>query len=190
MAITCKDNVITLKTKNSAYQMKADRGFLFHTYYGPNVGNTDMSYLGRTIDRGFSGNPEGIDDRGFSLDTQLLEYPGYGTGDYRDYCLRVVYPDGSQVTNLKYVSHEILEGKYALEGLPAMYQGEEKAETLKITLRDIHRYIEVILYYGVFENLDLITRACKVINKSEEERSPFRRAYSMCLDFHQKDMGL
>ena len=81
MAITCKDNVITLKTKNSAYQMKADRGFLFHTYYVPNVGNTDMSYLGRTLDRGISGNPEGIDDRGFSLDTQFLEYHGYGTGD-------------------------------------------------------------------------------------------------------------
>ena len=187
MAITCKDNVFTLKTKNSAYQMKADRGFLFHTYYGPSVGDTDMSYLGRTIDRGFSGNPEGIDDRGFSLDTQLLEYPGYGTGDYRDYCLRVVYPDGSQVTNLKYIDYEILEGKYALEGLPAMYQGEEKAETLKITLRDIHRHVEVILYYGVFENLDIITRACKVINKGSESVH-LRRAYSMCLDFHQKDM--
>lgn len=187
MAITCKDNVFTLKTKNSAYQMKADRGFLFHTYYGPSVGDTDMSYLGRTIDRGFSGNPEGIDDRGFSLDTQLLEYPGYGTGDYRDYCLRVVYPDGSQVTNLKYIDHEILEGKYALEGLPAMYQGEEKAETLKITLRDIHRHVEVILYYGVFEDLDIITRACKVINKGSESVH-LRRAYSMCLDFHQKDM--
>ena len=73
MAIICKDNVITLKTKNSVYQMKEDRGFLFHTYYGPNVGDTDMSYLWRTIDRGFSGNPEGIDDSGFSLETQLLE---------------------------------------------------------------------------------------------------------------------
>ena len=51
MAIICKDNVITLKTKNSVYQMKEDRGFLFHTYYGPNVGDTDMSYLWRTIDR-------------------------------------------------------------------------------------------------------------------------------------------
>ena len=189
MAITCKDNVITLKTKNSVYQMKADRGFLFHTYYGPNVGDTDMSYLWRTIDRGFSGNPEGIDDRGFSLDTQLLEYPGYGTGDYRDYCLRVVYPDGSQVTNLKYIDHEILEGKYALEGLPAMYQGDEKAETLKITLRDIHRHVEVILYYGVFENLDIITRACKVINRGEESIH-LRRAYSMCLGFPSEGYGL
>ena len=48
MAIICKDNVFTLKTKNSAYQMKEDKGFLFHTYYGPSVGDTDMSYLGRT----------------------------------------------------------------------------------------------------------------------------------------------
>ena len=30
MAIICKDNVFTLKTKNSAYQMKEDKGFLLN----------------------------------------------------------------------------------------------------------------------------------------------------------------
>ena len=187
MAIICKDNVFTLQTKNSTYQMKTDKEFLFHTYYGARVGETDMSYLARTIDRGFSGNPQGIEDRGFSLDTQLLEYPGYGTGDFRNDCLRVVYKDGNQVTNLRFVSYEVLDGKYSLEGLPAMYQGEEKAETLKIILRDIHRELEVNLYYGVFENLDIITRACKIVNLGKE-KVHVRRAYSMCLDFPEKGM--
>ena len=55
-----------------------------------------MSYLIREIDRGFSGNPDGITNKGYSLDTQLLEYPSYGTGDFRNDCLRVRYADGSR----------------------------------------------------------------------------------------------
>lgn len=187
MAIICKENVFTLQTKNSSYQMKVEEGFLFHVYYGPSIGDMDMSYLIRNIDRGFSGNPEGIEDRGFSLDTRLLEYPSYGTGDYRNYCLRACYGDGSQATDLKVVSFEKKEGKYALQGLPAMYQGEEKAETLEITLKDQYKDLEVILYYGVFENLDIITRACKIVNKGEEPVH-ILRAYSMCLDFPEKEM--
>lgn len=187
MAISCNNQIFSLHTKHSTYQMKVDRDFLIHTYYGPYVGDSDMSYLARCIDRGFSGNPDGITDKGYSLDTQLLEYPSYGTGDFRNDCLRVAYADGSQVTDLKYVSHEIKEGKYGLEGLPAMYQGEENVQTLEVVLQDVYKKLEVILYYGVFENLDVITRACKIVNKVEDKVN-LLRAYSMCLDFNNKDM--
>ena len=187
MAISCNNQIFSLHTKHSTYQMKVDRDFLIHTYYGPYVGDSDMSYLARCIDRGFSGNSDGITDKGYSLDTQLLEYPSYGTGDFRNDCLRVAYADGSQVTDLKYVSHEIKEGKYGLEGLPAMYQGEENVQTLEVVLQDVYKKLEVILYYGVFENLDVITRACKIVNKGEDKVN-LLRAYSMCLDFNNKDM--
>lgn len=187
MAISCNNQIFSLHTKHSTYQMKVDRDFLIHTYYGPYVGDSDMSYLARCIDRGFSGNPDGITDKGYSLDTQLLEYPSYGTGDFRNDCLRVAYADGSQVTDLKYVSHEIKEGKYGLEGLPAMYQGDENVQTLEVVLQDVYKNLEVILYYGVFENLDVITRACKIVNKGEDKVN-LLRAYSMCLDFNNKDM--
>lgn len=187
MAISCNNQIFSLHTKHSNYQMKVDRDFLIHTYYGPYVGDSDMSYLARCIDRGFSGNPDGITDKGYSLDTQLLEYPSYGTGDFRNDCLRVAYADGSQVTDLKYVSHEIKEGKYELEGLPAMYQGEENVQTLEVVLQDVYKKLEVILYYGVFENLDVITRACKIVNKGGDKVN-LLRAYSMCLDFNNKDM--
>lgn len=187
MAISCNNQIFSLHTKHSTYQMKVDRDFLIHTYYGPYVGDSDMSYLARCIDRGFSGNPDGITDKGYSLDTQLLEYPSYGTGDFRNDCLRVAYADGSQVTDLKYVSHEIKEGKYGLEGLPAMYQGEENVQTLEVVLQDVYKKLEVILYYGVFEKLDVITRACKIVNKGEDKVN-LLRVYSMCLDFNNKDM--
>jgi len=169
--------------------MKEEGGFLFHNYYGPVIGDVDMSYLVCPMDRGFSGQPQEIVDRRFSLDTRLLEYSAYGTGDYRDYCLHAVYEDGSHVTDLRFVSYEVKEGKYALEGLPAMYQGEEKAETLEITLRDEYKNLEVVLYYGVFEDLDVITRACKIVNQSKEQVR-LLRAYSMGLDFDNKDMDM
>lgn len=189
MGIVCKNHVFTLQTKSFTYQMKEEGGFLFHNYYGPVIGDVDMSYLVCPMDRGFSGQPQEIVDRRFSLDTRLLEYSAYGTGDYRDYCLHAVYEDGSHVTDLRFVSYEVKEGKYALEGLPAMYQGEEKAETLEITLRDEYKNLEVVLYYGVFEDLDVITRACKIINQSEEQVR-LLRAYSMGLDFDNKDMDM
>ena len=189
MGIVCKNHVFTLQTKSSTYQMKEEGGFLFHNYYGPVIGDVDMSYLVCPMDRGFSGQPQEIVDRRFSLDTRLLEYSAYGTGDYRDYCLHAVYEDGSHVTDLRFVSYEVKEGKYALEGLPAMYQGEEKAETLEITLRDEYKNLEVVLYYGVFEDLDVITRACKIINQCEEQVR-LLRAYSMGLDFDNKDMDM
>ena len=189
MGIVCKNHVFTLQTKSSTYQMKEEGGFLFHNYYGPVIGDVDMSYLVCPMDRGFSAQPQEIVDRRFSLDTRLLEYSAYGTGDYRDYCLHAVYEDGSHVTDLRFVSYEVKEGKYALEGLPAMYQGEEKAETLEITLRDEYKNLEVVLYYGVFEDLDVITRACKIVNQSEEHVR-LLRAYSMGLDFDNKDMDM
>lgn len=43
------------------------------------------------------------------------------------------------MTDLKYVSHEIKEGKYGLEGLPAMYQGEENVQTLEVVLQDVYK---------------------------------------------------
>ena len=98
MGIVCKNHVFTLQTKSSTYQMKEEGGFLFHNYYGPVIGDVDMSYLVCPMDRGFSGQPQEIVDRRFSLDTRLLEYSAYGTGDYRDYCLHAVYEDGSHVT--------------------------------------------------------------------------------------------
>lgn len=45
MGIVCKNHVFTLQTKSSTYQMKEEGGFLFHNYYGPVIGDVDMSYL-------------------------------------------------------------------------------------------------------------------------------------------------
>ena len=64
MAINIKNQIFTLHTKNSTYQMKVDeQNMLIHTYYGNRTDDTDCSYLIRMADRGFSGNIPGTDSK-------------------------------------------------------------------------------------------------------------------------------
>lgn len=184
------EHVFTLHTKNSTYQMKVEGEWLSHTYYGPRIDETDMSYRFLRADRGFSGNPyEHQRDRTFSLDTMSTEFPGYGCGDYRVDCLQVQYPNGSMVTDLKFKGYRVLEGKYSLPGLPALYQGETPVQTLEIILEDRVQKLEVVLYYGVFEELDVITRSCKVRNRSSQAVH-LQKIGSLCLDFPNRAMDM
>ena len=100
-----------------------------------------------------------------------------------------MHPSGSRSASLRYRGFERRPGKYALEGLPAFRGGEEAAETLVITLEDTAAQVAVELYYGVFEEEDLITRAVRVINQGGE---PLRltRCASVCLDFLRSDLDL
>ena len=130
--------LLTLETADTSYQMRVDaHGFLRHLYYGASVGRSDMSYLYNDYDRGFSGNPYlPRYDRTLSLDTLPQEYTSFGVGDFRVGAISVVNGDGSYSADFRYVSHEILPGKYAIPGMPAVYDNGGEAETLIITVQD------------------------------------------------------
>ena len=114
MAIIFDENnrLITLNTKNSTYQMKIDEyGFLLHLYYGKRT-NGNMDYILVNLDRGFSGNPyDAGDNRKYSLDALLQEFPCRGAGDFRSPVFEVRYEDGSFGCDLRYESHIIKDGK-------------------------------------------------------------------------------
>lgn len=187
MAIIFDENnrLITLNTKNSTYQMKIDEyGFLLHLYYGKRT-NGNMDYILVNLDRGFSGNPYDVgDNRKYSLDALLQEFPCRGAGDFRSPVFEVRYEDGSFGCDLRYESHIIKDGKYGLLGLPAVYENSDmdKAQTLEITLSDKVSGIKVILYYGIIESLDIITRAANVINENKNNIY-IEKLQSACLDF-------
>lgn len=164
-----KDNTITLHTDNTTYQMKIDRyGVLLHLYYGARTEGS-MEYLLTYIDRGFSGNPyEAGDDRTYSLDVLPQEYPAFGTGDYRSPALVVKNADGSYACDLRYAGHTITDGKYRLQGLPAVYAADDEAQTLEVVLRDEASRVEVRLLYGVLPKFDVITRSVIVRNLGEK----------------------
>lgn len=187
-----ENNVFTLQTNHSMYQMKADRyGVLLHTWFGEKGKNFDYSYLITYADRGFSGNPYDVEDeRTYSLDALPQEYPTYGSGDYRGSALKVRYPDGTTSCELRYVKHEVLEGKYSIPGLPAIYQmPENKADTLVITLEDTRKVFYVHLYYGVMEDLDIITRSVRIENHSD---APIylKNVQSTCVDYLHGEFDL
>lgn len=180
----------TLETKTSTYQMQVAKfGHLLHVYYGKKIGNTDVSFLTRGADAGFSGNCYEAyleDDRTYSLDQYKQEYATFGSADFRSSALAARFANGSQTLELRYVSHKITDGKYSLPGLPAMWDQEHQAQTLEITLRDAYYPLEVTLYYGVFEAYDIITRAAKITNLAEETVT-LERALSICVDLQDKE---
>ena len=186
-----ENNILTLHTKNTTYQMKADQyRVLTHTYYGPRVDGCDLSYLVRYADRACAPNPdEAGEDRTYSLNTIPQEYSTCGVGDYRLPSIELELPSGSRSADLRFTGCEVRRGKYALEGLPAFRGTGEDAQTLVIWLEDAAAQVEVELYYGVFEEYDLITRAARVINRGTE---PVRlcQCASLCLDFPGADLDL
>ena len=172
-----------LETENSAYQMKIDElGYLQHQYYGQKIGQNDMSYPFRIYDHGFSGNPYDMrGNRAYSLDSMAQEYTSFGVGDFRVTSIRASCSDGSRCAEFRYAEHEIRDGKYSIPGLPSVYDNGDKVQTLIVTLIDKPANIRIKLYYGVFEELDIITRAAEIINAGYEIVW-LRKACSMCLE--------
>ncbi|SEL93979.1 alpha-galactosidase [Butyrivibrio sp. ob235] len=185
------NKVFCLNTENTEYQIKINEyNMLLHTYYGAPVGNNDMGYLVREIDRGFSGNSyEGRHRRGVSPDTLPFEYSTDGAGDYRISAIDVVLENGSRTLDLRYKSHSIIEGKEALMGLPHVRGEEDKVSTLKISLFDEPSGIEVTLIYSVFEKKDIITRSAKITNTSGSVHR-LTKAASMGIDMLNKKMDM
>lgn len=175
--------IFTLHTEHTTYQMKVDDfGFLLHLYYGGKISG-DMDYLLTYYDRGFSGNPFDVgSNRTYSMDVQPQEYPGMGTGDFRSSALIIHNTDESDCCDLRYVKHEIKDGKYALEGLPAVYAAQGEAQTLEILLEDPVSKVQVLLLYGVLEKDDIITRSVKIRNCGTGSVT-VEKAASACLDF-------
>lgn len=185
-----KDRTFTLQTKNTTYQMQVDRyGFLLHLYYGKKT-DTCMDYLLTYYDRGFSGNPyDAGEDRTYSMDTLPQEFPCYGNGDFRSTAFAVENADGSMSCDLRYKSYVILDGKYNLEGLPAVYASEEEAQTLEILMEDPVTGVKVVLLYGVLPAQDIITRSVSVKNESSG-KIYLNKIESASLDFLYGDYEL
>ena len=185
-----KDRTFTLQTKNTTYQMQVDRyGFLLHLYYGKKTDGC-MDYLLTYYDRGFSGNPYDVgEDRTYSMDTLPQEFPCYGNGDFRSTAFAVENADGSMSCDLRYKSHKIFDGKYNLEGLPAVYASEEEAQTLEILMEDPVTGVKVVLLYGVLPAQDIITRSVCVKNESSG-KIYLNKIESASLDFLYGDYEL
>ncbi len=182
--------IFSLHTAHTTYEMQVDAlGYLLHLYYGEKT-YSPMDYVLTYADRGFSGNPYAAGmDRTYSLDALPQEYPSLGTGDYRNAALKIKNENGVESADLLFKSYEIRDGKYTLQGLPAVWANEAQAQTLEIVLADENAHVEVHLLYGVLEDIDILTRSVLIKNTGTGQIT-VEKAAAACLDFVQGDFDV
>ncbi|MBP3382216.1 MAG: alpha-galactosidase, partial [Clostridia bacterium] len=180
-----------LKTKNTSYIFAVvNDAFFLHLYWGKRI-NTPITgpEAFMTFSKRTTRSMSALDMKGLSYSSDVLpqEFPTFGNTDMRSPALHAVYPNGSRITALRYVSHEIFNGKKPLPGMPATYvENDDEAQTLEVTLKDALTGMQVVLSYSVFEELDVITRSARVMNGGND-KIRLRRLLSASVDFRRKD---
>ncbi len=190
--ITYKENerVFQLDTPNTTYVIGVvdDENFVGHVYYGPRLKDSDVFYLMRTEEPPFVPSKNNRERCSF-YDCFPFEYPTGGVGDYRESCIGIRTAAGHVGSMLSYVSHEILNGKPELKGLPATFGTEEDCMTLKLVCEDKYVGMQVELLYTVFQDVDVITRSVRVTNVGQESFY-LTKVYSACIDMDNKDFDM
>ena len=165
------EKVFYLNTPNTSYVMNVycDK-YLLHLYYGkkidkyPNVKENLPTQEERPL------YPNDIEETNGCSSILPMEYPCYGSADFRTPAFHAEYENGSAVTKLEYLGYEIIKGKKPLNGLPATYdESEDEADTLEITLCDKMTGLNVVLSYTVFNNLDAIAKSVRIANLGERD---------------------
>jgi alpha-galactosidase len=184
IAYDAAQKVFHLQTPATSYIMQiADTGTLAHVYWGRRLQSASWPGMRNgKEDIPAPARPD-LGDRNHSPNTQLQEFAGYGTGDFRHPAYQVKLANGTTVTDLRYVAHRITAGKPRLDGLPATYaESAGEATTLEIELRDQASGLGVFLSYTAFTQHDAVARSVRFVNKG---RAPMRLAcaYSASVDF-------
>ena len=167
-----------------------EHGYLAHLYFGKKINHYSGHYQYVRDMRSFGPYPEAADHDTFSLDTVMLEYPGYGFGDFREPAYNFKLKNGSRITDFRYDSFEIVQGKCAIEGLPHLYTNQAtEAETLIITLKDDVAQLCLKLNYTIYQDYATVIRSTTLINDSAETVEMNQLA-SQSLDFPNRSFEL
>ncbi|MGI6254125.1 MAG: alpha-galactosidase [Acutalibacter sp.] len=186
-----EQRLFKLDTSLSTYAfMVYQEGYLIHLYSGAKIPDTDLSYLmHRGTFASFSpANPK-VEDPFFSPDIAPMEYPTNGAGDYRIAALSARNSNGDSVTDVRYVSHRIYDGKPDLPGLPATFDREGKAQTLEVETLDAVTGLKATLLYTVFEDYPVLARSVRLENTGSAPLT-LERAYSLCLELPTMDLDM
>lgn len=167
-----------------------EHGYLAHLYFGKKINQYSGHYQYVRDMRSFGPYPEAADHDTFSLDTVMLEYPGYGFGDFREPAYNFKLKNGSRITDFRYDSFEIVQGKCAIEGLPHLYTNQAtEAETLIITLKDDVAKLRLKLNYTIYQDYATVIRSTTLINDSAETVE-INQLASQALDFPNRSFEL
>lgn len=189
--ISVKDGLFRLDTKETSYWFRVSPfQHLEHIYYGPRLLEQDPEGLAlkRTSIPG-SSDLYDESDASYSLDNLCLEWSGIGRGDYRHSPAELKMPDSTFVCDFVYQSYRIIKGAVPMQTLPSAYAEDGDCETVEITLKDASNDAELLLYYTVFEETDVITRHA-VLKNNNAKPLVIRRLMSMMVDIPNRSFDL
>ena len=185
------DNIMVLDTEHTTYCFKIlPTGQLEHLYYGEKI-IIDSAAEAEVLSEKHAfapGNTNVYDaaHTSYSLEDMRLEMSSYGKGDIREPFVELVHADGGMTSDFVYDKSQITEGKEPFITLPGSYEENGKVEHLTVTMKDHHYGLVLELNYYVFPQKDVITRASKLINESEDSVW-LKRLMSTQLDFETDD---
>jgi len=143
------------------FHVDEDTGDLFQDHFGgPATEDGLVEPLARPD--GWAGFPSRV----------RREYPDLGRGDMRIPAVQIRQAGGGKaftVTDFRYQSHEVVEGKPSLNGLPSTFGEASEVSTLIVHLFDNYSSIAVDMSYSVFAEHDAVVRSVNITNKGENE---------------------
>ncbi|KAK7213741.1 hypothetical protein V2G26_020919 [Clonostachys chloroleuca] len=117
------------------------------------------------------------------------EWPDLGRGDFRTPAVHVKHAEGYTVSDFRYESHSVVEGKPDLPGLPSTFGSEGEVSTLVIHMVDKVSSVRADLSYSIFPKYDAIARSIKITNEGTSDISIEKLAsYSVDLPYEEYEM--
>ncbi|WOO88578.1 alpha-galactosidase [Mollicutes bacterium LVI A0078] len=179
------NKIFHLNNEKISYVLKVMRnGELGQLYYGQKLVVSDLEHLYYEKDVPTVCVFE--KEQQFSMSNMRQEYSSFGGTDFSVGCYNVEQENGSNLTEFKYSSYEVLDQKPRIPNLP---QSEGKSKTLKITMIDTLINARLELYYSIFENSSCIVRSARFINEGEQKLF-LDKALSFQLDFDDLDFKM
>lgn len=117
------------------------------------------------------------------------EFPDLGRGDFRSPAVRIRQSAGYTVSELQYQSHEIVQGKPALAGMPSLFGSEADVTTIVVRLFDKYSSVAADLTYSVFPAYDAVVRSVNITNMGQGNITVEKLAsFSVDLPYEELDM--
>lgn len=182
-----KTGIFHLSAQNMSYVMQAlPSGHLIHLHWGKKLKNAALDYVIDEIKRAsYIADTDGIKE--FKLERLPIEYPAYGNSDLRTPAFSLIHEDGSNLSDFRFISYEIVDNLLKPKSLPSLI--DEKGETLIITLFDKVKEIEMKQYYGLNSKTAALIRFVTVKNKSNKI-TKIEALNSACVHFEDTNKEL
>lgn len=117
------------------------------------------------------------------------EFPDLGRGDFRIPAVQIRQSAGYQISAFQYKSHDVMQGKPSLNGLPSTFGKDDEVSTLVVHMYDNTSDVAADLSYSVFPKFNAIVRSVNITNHGSANITIERlSSFSVDLPYGDYDM--